>query len=54
MSKPRFTDQFRYPFGYTPAAATDIRRTFARVRLKMKEEAEKQAVSNVKPIRGKK
>lgn len=30
MKPPRFTDSDRYPHGYTPAVATDIRRTFAR------------------------
>ena len=28
---PRYTDSWRYPHGYTPASATDIRRTFERI-----------------------
>ncbi|MFE8033818.1 hypothetical protein [Thiohalocapsa marina] len=31
MKQPRFTDTHRYPHGYRPAAATDIRKTFARI-----------------------
>lgn len=31
MNAPRFTDAARYPHGYVPAAATNIRATFARV-----------------------
>ena len=33
---PRYTDSWRYPHGYTPAEATDIRRTFARARSQLR------------------
>lgn len=32
MKPIRYTDRERYPHGYTPASATDIRETFRRVR----------------------
>ena len=31
MKPPRYTDAHRYQHGYRPAAATDIRETFARI-----------------------
>ena len=31
MKPPRYTDAHRYPHGYRPAAATDIRETFSRI-----------------------
>lgn len=31
MKAPRYTDAHRYPHGYKPAAATNIRETFARI-----------------------
>lgn len=38
MKTPRYTD-LRYPHGYVRAAATDVRKTFARIR---KAQAEKE------------
>lgn len=34
--RPRFTDAHRYPRGYVPSFATNIRRTFARVRKQLR------------------
>jgi hypothetical protein len=33
---PRYTDLLRYPHGYTPAVANDIRRTFERARSQLR------------------
>lgn len=47
-------------FRYTPAAATNVAKTFARVKREMKEQAEREAqyrmdaVAKVRPITGKK
>lgn len=41
--KPKFTDQGRYPRGYTPAQSTDIRKTFERIRREQAEEAKRDA-----------
>lgn len=38
----KFTDLDRYPNGYTPASATDIKKTFARERKRLAEVAKKQ------------
>ena len=44
MSKPRFTDEARYPAGYTPANKTDVSKTFKRIREQQaKNEAEAKA-----------
>lgn len=55
MIKPRYTDTHKRPHGYTTAAATDVSKTFARVRREMAEQAkrEAEAVKNVKPIKRK-
>lgn len=42
MKTPRYSDM-RYPHGYKPAAQTDIRRTFNRVRAEQKAAAEREA-----------
>jgi hypothetical protein len=42
MKKPRFTDDHKYPVPYSPAAATDITKTFARERKRLAEQAEKE------------
>ena len=42
MKNPRYTDT-RYPHGYRPAAQTDIRKTFARVRAAQAKAAEQAA-----------
>ena len=39
MTKPIFTDESKYPAGYVPASKTDIRKTFARIRKQMAEDA---------------
>jgi hypothetical protein len=52
MTKPRFTDKFRYRHGYVPANATDISLTFQRIREEIaKNEAERKV--KVEPIRRK-
>lgn len=38
--KPTFTDLYRFPVPYTPAASTDIAKTFKRERERLKQEAE--------------
>lgn len=50
MKTPRFTDG-RYPHGYTPSTATDIRRTFARIKRQIAEQQREQdeKVSQIKP-----
>lgn len=50
MKTPRFTDTHKYPHGYRPAARTNIRATFLRVRAAMKENATEVA-AKVEPIR---
>ncbi len=42
MKKPHFTDEAKYPVPYSPAAATDITKTFARERKRLAEQAEKE------------
>ena len=37
---PKYTDAHRWTHGYTPAAATDIRRTFERVRAQIRRSGE--------------
>ena len=50
MSKtPKYVDG-RYPHGYTPAASTDIRKTFRRVREQMKL-AQQERQTKVCPMR---
>ncbi len=41
--KPKFTDTFRYPRGYTPAAATNVAETIAREQRRLKLAAEQRA-----------
>lgn len=36
--KPQFTDEFRYPRGYVRSYSTDIAKTWAAVRKKLKQE----------------
>ena len=50
VKPPRFTDG-RYPHGYTPSSATDIRRTFARIKRQIAEQQREQdeKVSQIKP-----
>lgn len=52
MKTPRFTDADRFKTAYTNANATNISRTFARIRREQAEAAKAQAAaqSNVKPI----
>ena len=38
LREPRYTDTHRYPRGYTPGLATDIRTTFERVRAQIRRE----------------
>ena len=42
MKKIRFTDEAKYPVPYSPAAATDITKTFARERKRLAEQAEQE------------
>lgn len=54
---PKFTDSNRFPpGGYTPAAKTNVAKTFARIRRQLAEEArcEAEAMKNVKRINGRK
>lgn len=53
MKTPRYTDAEKYPHGYTPHAATDIRRTFARVRAEQRKAQEEQA-KKVTPLKARK
>jgi hypothetical protein len=43
--KPKFTDAHRYPHGYVPQRDSDVRKTFARERRRLKalEDAQKVA-----------
>jgi hypothetical protein len=38
--KPKFTDQYKYPNGYTRSEGTDITKTFERIRREQKKQAE--------------
>jgi hypothetical protein len=55
MKPPRFTDNHRFPHGYTPAAATDITKTFARARQEIEatkaKQQEQHAILTIKPRR---
>jgi hypothetical protein len=42
--KPKFTDEHKYPNGYTPSGATDIRKTFDRAKKRIAANAEERAV----------
>ena len=42
MSKPRFTDAYKYPNGYVPADMTDVGKTISRARKEM-ERAKREA-----------
>lgn len=51
MKTPRFTDLHRFPHGYTHSKATDVAKTFARVRREMaKSQAEAAKKTNVKKL----
>jgi hypothetical protein len=41
--KPKYTDAFKYLHGYQRSEATDIRKTFARVRSELKAKSEQEA-----------
>lgn len=43
MKTPKYTDLSRYPNDYTPSTATDVGKTIARERTRLKAEAEAQA-----------
>ena len=59
MKTPRYSD-LRYPNGYVRAAATDVRKTFRRIRERLKAEAEQaakdqaEAEAKVRQMRGRK
>lgn len=53
MKTPRFTDLARYTHAYVPQVATDIRKTFARVRREQSEAATAQQ-AKVAPIKERK
>lgn len=53
MKTPRYTDEHKYPHGYASSAATDIRRTFARVRAEQRKAQEEQ-VKKVTPLKARK
>jgi hypothetical protein len=42
MKKIRFTDEARWPVAYIPSSATDITKTFARIRKQLAEQAEQE------------
>lgn len=42
MKTPKYTDT-RYVNGYRPAAQTDVRKTFARIRAELKANADQEA-----------
>lgn len=52
MKKPNFTDQHRYPRGYTPSGSTDIAKTWAAARRLIQDNAEERALK-VEPMRKK-
>lgn len=56
MRIPKFTDTHKLPHGYTTAAATDVRKTFARARKELAEQAKRdqESVKNVKQIKARK
>lgn len=47
--KPKFTDSHRFPHGYSRSEATDIRKTFERVR-REREANKREAAVKVAPI----
>jgi hypothetical protein len=47
--KPKFTDAHRFPHGYVKAEATDVRKTFERVR-RQREANRREAQAKVAPI----
>ena len=53
MKTPRFTDSHRYPRGYVKSNATDISKTFARVRAEQKkiEEERKDKLCSIQIMR---
>ncbi len=50
--KPQFTDQFRYPRGYVRSDTTDIAKTWAAVRKRLKQESclSESNVHKLKPV----
>jgi hypothetical protein len=52
--KPQFTDEFRYPRGYVRSESTDITKTWAAVRKKLKQERclGESNVRKLKPVGG--
>jgi len=50
MKTPRYTDMDRYRHGYRTAAATEIARTFERVRREQREQAALER-SKISPLR---
>jgi len=53
MKTPRFTDLHRYPRGYVRSNATDISKTFARVKVEKKqiEEERKEKLRSIQIMR---
>lgn len=51
--KPQFTDEFRYPRGYVRSDSTDIAKTWAAVRKKLKQERglSESNVRKLQPVR---
>lgn len=52
--KPQFTDAFRYPRGYVRSDSTDVAKTWAAVRKKLKQERSpsESNVRKLKPVGG--
>lgn len=54
MAKPRYTDEHKFPpGGYVKSAATDVSKTFKRIRAQQAEQvkAEAEAMKKVRQIR---
>jgi len=53
MKTPRFTDSHRYPRGYVKSNATDISKTFARVKAEKKQidEERKEKLRSIQIMR---
>ena len=43
MKQPKYTDQHKYPSGYTRSGHTDVAKTFRRIRLEQQRLAEQAA-----------
>jgi hypothetical protein len=50
MKTPKFTDNHRYPHGYIPWEATNIKKTFARIKAERKQ-IEQEQKEKVSPLR---